>query len=106
MYMNDELQKLARNHMVSYFGVADLSKVENSVIDQAGTGIGNYPYCITMGIALPNEIVDRLPYREQYNDALNYKLFAYDVINQRCELRSSTQTRDVSSWKWKQFCFH
>ncbi len=92
MYMNDELQKLAKNHMVSYFGVADLSKVESAVIDQAGTGIGNYPYCITMGIALPREIVDRLPYREQYNDALNYKLFAYDVINQRLDLAASVLT--------------
>ncbi len=87
--MNEELHKLARSYMVSYFGVADLSKVEHSDIDQAGTGIGNYPYCITMGIALPNEIVNRLPYREQYSDALNYKLFAYDVINQRLDLTAS-----------------
>lgn len=89
MYLNEELEKLARNHMVSYFGVADLSRVDHSVIDQAGVGIGNYPYCITMGIALPNEIVDRLPYREQYNDAFNYKAFAYDVINQRLDLAAS-----------------
>lgn len=87
--MNDELQKLAKNHMVSYFGIADLSKVEHSVIDQAGTGISNYPYCITMGIALPKEIVDRLPYREQYNDAFNYRHFAYDVINQRLDMAAS-----------------
>lgn len=38
MYLNDELKKLADNHTVTYFGVADLSLVENSVIDQAGTG--------------------------------------------------------------------
>lgn len=87
--MKDELQKLARNHMVSYFGVADLSRVEHSVIDQAGTGIGDYPYCITMGITLPREIVDRLPYREQYSDALNYKFYAYDVINQRLDFAAS-----------------
>lgn len=89
MFMNEELHKLAGSHMVSYFGVADLSGVEHSVIDQAGVGIGDYHYCITMGIALPNEIVDRLPYREQYNDAFNYKLFAYDVINQRLDLAAS-----------------
>lgn len=89
MYLNEELNGLARNHMVTYFGVADLSGVEHSAIDQAGTGIGYYPYCITMGIALPNEIVDRLPYRDRYNDALSYKLFAYDVINQRLDLAAS-----------------
>lgn len=87
--MNDELQKLARNQMISYFGVADLSKVEHLVIDQARTGIGNYPYCITMGIVLPNEVVNRLPYREQHSDGLNYKIFAYDVINQRLDLAAS-----------------
>ena len=89
MNMNDELYKLARSCLVSYFGVADLSRVEHSAIDQAGTGIGDYPYCITMGISLPKDIVDRLPYREHYNDALNYKLFAYDVINQRLNLAAS-----------------
>ncbi len=88
--MNEELKKLAGNHMVTYFGVADLSAIEHSVIDQAGVGIGNYPYCITMGVALPNEIVDQLPYREQiYNAALSYKTFAYDVINQRLDLAAS-----------------
>ena len=90
--MNDELQKLARNQMVSYFGVSDMSKLEHSVIDQAGTGIGSYPYCITMGIALPNEIVNRLPHREKHSNALNYKLFAYDVINQRLDLAASLLT--------------
>ena len=89
MIMNEELHKLAKSHMVSYFGVADISQVDHSTIDQAAAGIGNYPYCISMGIALPNEIVDRLPYREQYNDAFNYKLFAYDVINQRLDLAAS-----------------
>ena len=89
MNLNEELYKLARSCMISYFGVADLSKVEHSAIDQAGTGIGDYPYCVTMGIPLPKDIVDRLPYREQYNDALNYKHFAYDVINQRLDLAAS-----------------
>jgi epoxyqueuosine reductase QueG len=42
-----------------------------------------------MGNALPNEIVDRLPYRENYNDAYSYKTFAYDVINQRLDLAAS-----------------
>ncbi len=87
--MNEVLYKLSRNHMVTYFGVADLSKLEPLVVDQAGTGIKDYPYCISMGIALPDEIVDRLPYRENYNDAFNYKLFAYDVINQRLDLAAS-----------------
>jgi len=89
MYMNEELHRLARNHMVTFFGVADLRNVEHAVVDQAETGMADYPYCITMGIALPDDVVDRLPYRENYNDALNYKLFAYDVINQRLDLAAS-----------------
>lgn len=63
MNLNEELYKLARSCMISYFGVADLSKVEYTAIDQAGAGIGDYPYCVTMGISLPKDIVDRLPYR-------------------------------------------
>jgi epoxyqueuosine reductase len=89
MLMNDELYRLARSHMVTFFGAADLSGVEHSVIDQANVGMGEYPFCISMGIALPNVIVDRLPYRERYNDAYNYKTFAYDVINQRLDIAAS-----------------
>lgn len=90
MSMNEELRKLSENHTVTYFGVADISQLSLDSIDQAGLGIAAYPYCITMGIALPKEIVDRLPDREkQYNAAYSYKTFAYDVINQRLDLVAS-----------------
>ncbi len=79
MKINDELEKLAGDHMISYFGVSDLS----------GTGVGEYPYCVTLGIVLPDEVVDRLPFREQYVNALNYKIFAYDIINHRLDLAVS-----------------
>lgn len=97
MYINEELQKLAESHMITYFGAADLTKVDHSAIDQADTGMDSYPYCISMGIALPYEIVDRLPYRENYNDTFNYKLLAYDVINQRLDLAASVLTSYIQA---------
>lgn len=103
MYLNEELYKLAKNGMISYFGVADLSKVDHSAVDQAGTGIEDYPYCVTMGISLPKDIVDRLPYRGNYNDALNYKHFAYDVINQRLDLTASMLTSLIQEKGYRGF---
>ncbi|HWR60938.1 MAG TPA: 4Fe-4S double cluster binding domain-containing protein [Clostridia bacterium] len=98
MSMNEELQKLAANHTVTYFGVADISPLPRETVDQAEVGIGAYPYCITMGIALPREIVDRLPDRErQYNAAYSYKTFAYDVINQRLDLAASALASHIQS---------
>lgn len=96
MSMNEELHKLALRHTVTYFGVADLSQLPQEYIDQAGVGMGDYSYCITMGIALPKEIVDKLPERErQYNAAYNYKSFAYDVINQRLDITASALTSHI-----------
>lgn len=93
MHMNEELHKLANNHMVTYFGVADLSAVDPTVIDQSNAGFGEYHYCITMGIALPDDIVDMLPDRlHKYNASFSYKSFAYDVINQRLDLAASALT--------------
>lgn len=103
MYINEELHKLAENHGITYFGAADLSLAGHSAVDQAGTGISNYPYCISVGIALPREIVDRLPYREQYNDALNYKLFAYDLINQRLDIVASVLTGRIQEKGYRAF---
>lgn len=87
--MNEELYSIARSHGITYFGVADLSKVDRNVVDQVGSGTAGYPYCISLGIVLPKQVVDKLPDRAEYANALNYKLFAYDVINQRLDLIAS-----------------
>lgn len=101
--MNEELGKIAESNLVTYFGVADLSKVAKAAVDQAGSGLDGYPYCITLGIALPNPIVDRLPYSSNHADALNYKHHAYDVINNRLDNAASIVGSFIQSKGYKAF---
>jgi epoxyqueuosine reductase len=69
-------------HNINYFGVADLSKVQNYLKEFGGDISGRFPFSISLGIALPDTVVDELPNRAFYSAALNYDQ-AYHVINSR-----------------------
>lgn len=89
MYLNDDLREVALCNGVGYFGVSDLTKVQNVIKDQGGDEVTDYPFCITLGITLMNTIVDRLPNRDKYSVRLNYKLHAYEIINNRLDMIAS-----------------
>ena len=46
---------------VDFFGVADLQNVQDTLRDQFERSILGFPYAISLGIALPNTIVNQLP---------------------------------------------
>ncbi len=89
MSLNTKIEELAKQFGIVYFGVADLSHAKSSVIEQGGEIVADYPYSISLGIPLLKSIVDQLPHRDQRAVALNYKLHAYDIINQRLDYTSS-----------------
>jgi epoxyqueuosine reductase len=89
MYLNNEVEKLSKQCGVTYFGVADLSTAFDAVSEQGGDIVSKYPYSISLGIPLLKDIVDQLPNRHQRAVALNYRLHAYDIINQRLDITSS-----------------
>lgn len=55
-------------------------------LEAPGPEIASYPHAISVGIALPNAIVDQLPNRSDRAVAIGYKYHAYDVINQRLDI--------------------
>lgn len=83
------IKELALQNGVTYFGVADLSRAKQAILNQGGSEIANFPYSISLGISLLNHIVDQLPRRTEQSAALNYKHHAYDVINQRLDMVAS-----------------
>lgn len=89
MKLNDYIEKIAKQYGITYFGVADLSDDCDAIWEQGGDIVSKYPYSISLGIPLMNEIVDQLPNREQKAVSLNYKQHAYDIINQRLDITSS-----------------
>lgn len=89
MNLSEELNSLACENGITYFGIADLSYAHNFILDQGGPVIAGFPFSISLGITLPKAIVDQLPNRSEKSVAMNYRHHAYDIINQRLDHMAS-----------------
>ena len=85
MDLTNKIEKMAKQHGVTYFGVASLSKAHDFILEQGGPIVTEFPISISLGITLPSAIVDQLPARSDRAVALSYRHHAYDVINQRLD---------------------
>ncbi|MGD0152904.1 MAG: 4Fe-4S double cluster binding domain-containing protein [Thermacetogeniaceae bacterium] len=89
MELFGELRELADHSGIDYAGVADLAQAHDAVVEQGGPLVEGFPRCISLGIVLLDTIVDQLPNRSDRAVAVNYRLHAYDIINQRLDLAAS-----------------
>jgi epoxyqueuosine reductase len=85
MPIERELRKISDDCGIDYFGVADLAPARDAILKQGGPEIASYPRAVTIGIALPDAIVDML---ERYRDrdaGVYYNRFGYVVVNDRLD---------------------
>ena len=75
--------ELAARLGADLYGVADLARVHGA-LELWGGDMVAYPRSISVGVRLPNAIVDELP-RNNHAAARNYALHAYAAINQRLD---------------------
>ena len=85
MDIDTSVRDYARTLEADFFGVADLTGLATAVLAQGGAEVARYPRAISMGIALLNPIVDRLPQRAERAVAVSYRHHAYDVVNLRLD---------------------
>jgi epoxyqueuosine reductase QueG len=83
--LRDELQKLVDILGVDFFGVAELAVAREAIVEQGGGLPAEYPTAVSIGLALPTDIVDQLPNRKSVAVHTAYRHHAYDVINQRLD---------------------
>ena len=88
MELNDEIQSVVNAWGVDFWGVADLSSAREAIVNQGGSLVADYPFAISIGIALSHSIVDQLPQRADRAVAVSYR-HQYDVVNQRLDLVAS-----------------
>jgi len=81
----DELRDLAGAQGVDFFGVADLGRARQAVIDQGGPALAAFPRAISIGVGLMHAIVDQLPRRAERPVAMLYRAHAYDLVNARLD---------------------
>jgi epoxyqueuosine reductase QueG len=68
-----------------YFGIADLTLAYETVFEQGGSEVAEYPRSISIGIALFHTVVNQLLRRPDRNVAVSYRSHCYDIINARLD---------------------
>jgi epoxyqueuosine reductase QueG len=88
MQLEYRIKIMAEHEGTDFFGVADLSTVKDKVIEQGSSFVADYPKAISIGIRLPDTIVNALPNRNNPAVAVNYR-HAYNITNLRLDLLTS-----------------
>jgi epoxyqueuosine reductase len=87
--LNQSIKNILKPHYVDYIGFADLRNYETDLTKYGGNIVKGYKYGISLGILIPNSIVDFLPQRDDTNIAGEYRIHGYDVLNNRLNLIAS-----------------
>ena len=85
MDFENQLFDSAMTWGADYFGVADLTPARDTILEQGGTEVAEYPRSVTIGIALLHPIVNLLLRRTDRAAAISYRFHCYDVINVRLD---------------------
>ena len=87
--LNQSIKNILKPFCVDYIGFANLRNYETDLTKYGGNIVKGYKYGISIGIVIPNSIVDFLPQRDDTNVAGEYRLHGYDVLNNRLNLAAS-----------------
>ena len=85
MVLESQLFDSAMTWGADYFGVADLTPARDTILEQGGIEISEYPRSISIGITLFHPIVNLLFKRPDRAVAASYRSHCYDVINTRLD---------------------
>ncbi|MGB9936467.1 MAG: 4Fe-4S double cluster binding domain-containing protein [Methanobacterium sp.] len=88
MQLEYKIRIMAEHEGADFFGIADLTSVKETIVEQGSNFVSDYPRALSIGIRLPDTIVDALEHRENPAVAVNYR-HAYDITNLRLDLLTS-----------------
>ena len=86
MDIYSRIGKVTNSSGCEFLGVADLTIAEQFIREQGGVTVADFPKAVSIGITLPDTIVDQLPNREDPAVAVNYRSHAYEIINERLNM--------------------
>ena len=87
--LNKTINEFLKKETVDYIGFAKLDNYREELADFGGNIVKGYKYGISIGIAIPNSIVDHLPERFDPNVACAYKGYCYNILNTRLNFAAS-----------------
>lgn len=101
MELLDKIKDLGDIHGIDFIGVAGISQVKNEIEEIGGSLASDFPRAISIGIVLPKGIVNLLDDRNAYENVLQYKIHAYDVINNRLDNFASVVSSIIQGHGYK-----
>ena len=101
MFHDSTLKEIIKNDGIDYFGIADLSSSKDFIESFGGRLVSKYPKAISIGIILPDSIVDELPKKDRFV-AVNYRNI-YDVTNQRLDITTAKLSGFLQNSGYKAF---
>lgn len=87
--LNNTIKKILKSYYVNYVGFADLSTYEAELVNFGGNIVKGYKSGISIGVIIPDSIVDYLPERHDVNVSCEYRIHGYDVLNNRLNIIAS-----------------
>ncbi len=89
MSLDERLREIASCELVDFFGYADLAPANKAICDQGGERIASFPRAVSVGIGIPNALVEQLEHRDRSGVRVSYRNHGYKVINTRLDLVTS-----------------
>lgn len=89
LYLLKRMRDHAEQRGIDFFGIADLTGARDAVDEQGGSVVAGFPRAVSMGIILPQAVVNLLAYDMNHATAATYRHAAYDVVNSRLDLIAS-----------------
>lgn len=80
--LQEELDRRARELGADYFGVGNLEPARGLIEEQGGEFLAEYPRAVSVGIRIPEGIVEQLPNRQNPMVARTYDYTIYTTVNQ------------------------
>jgi len=89
MGLKEKVLNIVKSEGADYFGVADLASAKEAIASQSGEEIASFPFAISIGIRMFDDIVDLLPKQKERWVRVTYRTSAYEVINARLDIAAS-----------------
>lgn len=95
MTLDKRLREIASSEGVDFFGYADLGPAKQAIQAQGGKRIASFPRAISVGIGIPNDLVDQLADRDGMGVRVSYRMHGYKVINARLDQVTSKLASEI-----------
>jgi len=100
--LQDELSDLVALLGIDFFGVADLSNARDFIMVQAGDHLARFPRAISIGIRLPDAVVDELYRHEEPSAVFSYRAL-YDSANATLDLAALRIAKKIQEADFKAY---